>query len=86
MECSKCKFQNLEELQFRGKCVDPLQQSLDISGINFKEPQSYIPKHLADKILTTRNLVEGESKFLTVLFAVELTNRNKSKIYRRNLG
>jgi len=33
------------------------------------KPQSYIPQHLADKILATRSSIEGERKLLTVLFA-----------------
>ncbi len=32
-------------------------------------PQSFIPKHLADKILTSRRTLEGERKQVTVLFA-----------------
>ena len=33
------------------------------------EPRSYTPKHLADKILTSRSALEGERKQVTVLFA-----------------
>jgi class 3 adenylate cyclase/tetratricopeptide (TPR) repeat protein len=32
-------------------------------------PLSYTPKHLAEKILTTRSALEGERKLVTVLFA-----------------
>jgi len=32
-------------------------------------PESYIPKHLAEKILTSRSALEGERKQVTVLFA-----------------
>jgi class 3 adenylate cyclase len=32
-------------------------------------PQSYTPKHLAERILTSRSAVEGERKQVTVLFA-----------------
>jgi class 3 adenylate cyclase/tetratricopeptide (TPR) repeat protein len=35
----------------------------------FASPESYTPKHLADKILTSRGAVEGERKTVTVLFA-----------------
>ena len=34
-----------------------------------REPLSYTPKHLADKILTARSALEGERKQVTVLFA-----------------
>ena len=32
-------------------------------------PQTYTPKHLAEKILTSKNALEGERKQVTVLFA-----------------
>jgi class 3 adenylate cyclase/tetratricopeptide (TPR) repeat protein len=35
----------------------------------FGPPESYTPKHLADKILTSRSAFEGERKQVTVLFA-----------------
>src|SRR5712691_7855118 len=34
-----------------------------------RAPLAYTPKHLADKILTTRSALEGERKQVTVLFA-----------------
>jgi class 3 adenylate cyclase/tetratricopeptide (TPR) repeat protein len=34
-----------------------------------RDPRSYTPKHLAEKILTTRSALEGERKQVTVLFA-----------------
>ena len=37
--------------------------------IDYQQPQSYTPKHLADKILTTRSAIEGERKIVTVMFA-----------------
>src|SRR5215813_2345187 len=35
----------------------------------FATPESYTPKHLAEKILTSRSAIEGERKQVTVLFA-----------------
>jgi Double zinc ribbon len=35
----------------------------------FGSPDSYTPKHLAEKILTSRSALEGERKLVTVLFA-----------------
>jgi len=35
----------------------------------FKSPESYTPKHLAEKILTAKTALEGERKQVTVLFA-----------------
>jgi class 3 adenylate cyclase len=37
--------------------------------VDFEKPQSYTPKFLADKILTSRSSIEGERKVVTVLFA-----------------
>jgi class 3 adenylate cyclase len=34
-----------------------------------RDPRDYTPKHLADKILTSRSALEGERKQVTVLFA-----------------
>ncbi len=34
----------------------------------FSSPQAYTPKHLAEKILTSRDAIEGERKQVTVLF------------------
>src|SRR5215470_9371200 len=35
----------------------------------FSSPESYTPKHLAEKILTSKSALEGERKQITVLFA-----------------
>jgi class 3 adenylate cyclase len=35
----------------------------------FSSPASYTPKHLADRILTSKAALEGERKHVTVLFA-----------------
>jgi len=37
--------------------------------VDYSQPLSYTPKHLADKILAARTTVEGERKQVTVLFA-----------------
>jgi class 3 adenylate cyclase/tetratricopeptide (TPR) repeat protein len=39
------------------------------SGTRFGSPESYTPKHLAEKILTSKSALEGERKQVTVLFA-----------------
>ena len=40
-----------------------------VPPIDYLKPKSYTPKFLADKILTTRNAIEGELKLVTALFA-----------------
>jgi class 3 adenylate cyclase/tetratricopeptide (TPR) repeat protein len=39
------------------------------SATRYTSPESYTPKHLAEKILTSRTALEGERKQVTVLFA-----------------
>ena len=40
-----------------------------IPAPRFTSPESYTPRHLAEKILTSRAVLEGERKHVTVLFA-----------------
>jgi class 3 adenylate cyclase/tetratricopeptide (TPR) repeat protein len=44
-----------------------------LAGTQEREPLSYTPPHLAEKILTSRSALEGEHKQVTVLFC-DLTN------------
>jgi class 3 adenylate cyclase/tetratricopeptide (TPR) repeat protein len=43
--------------------------SLIADSSRFTSPQAYTPRHLAEKILTSRSALEGERKQVTVLFA-----------------
>ena len=43
--------------------------SLTVEPGRFTTPRSYIPRHLAEKILTSKSALEGERKQVTVLFA-----------------
>jgi len=40
-----------------------------VAAVKFASPETYTPKHLAEKILTSKNSLEGERKQVTVLFA-----------------
>jgi class 3 adenylate cyclase len=40
-----------------------------VPGPRFGPPESYTPKHLAERILTSKSALEGERKQVTVLFA-----------------
>ena len=69
--CPSCGFANPEGFAFCGKCgarvteaAPPLQ-----NAPAFASPQSYTPKHLAERILTSKAALEGERKQVTVLFA-----------------
>jgi class 3 adenylate cyclase/tetratricopeptide (TPR) repeat protein len=67
--CPKCNFPNPSDFMFCGKCATSLQRPKEALPIDYSSPQSYTPKFLAEKILTTRSAMEGERKLVTVLFA-----------------
>ena len=64
-----CGAKVLSSDKFCGDCRFDFRQGIEAPPIDFNQPQSYTPKHLADKILTTRSSIEGERKLMTVLFA-----------------
>jgi len=67
--CRKCGYQNPPQYKFCGDCGHDLGEPKETHAVDYTEPQSYTPKHLADKILTTRSSIEGEHKLVTVFFA-----------------
>ena len=66
--CPSCGIEAAAEARFCGGCGAALAVGAPATG-RFADPQAYTPKHLADKILTTRSQLEGERKLVTVLFA-----------------
>jgi class 3 adenylate cyclase len=69
ISCSKCGKPNPPGSKFCNECGIELKKPQAVAPVDFTKPQSYTPKHLADKILTTRSSIEGERKLVTVLFA-----------------
>ena len=69
VSCSKCGKPNPPGSKFCNECGNELKELQIGAPVDFTKPQSYTPKHLADKILTTRSSIEGEHKLVTVLFA-----------------
>ena len=67
MRCPACGFENASGIKFCGECGKPLAAAAKES--TQRDPRSYTPKHLAEKILTSRSALEGERKQVTVLFA-----------------
>ena len=63
--CESCGTANPPANKFCGQCGALLQKS---SIVTVPALQSYTPKHLADKILTSKVALEGERKQVTVLF------------------
>ena len=67
--CPECGIANRLGSQFCKKCGHDLTKLAEAPPVDYDYPQSYTPKFLADKILTTRSSIEGEHKLVTVLFA-----------------
>jgi len=67
--CPQCNSINPPDNRFCDKCGHELTRLEEALPIDYSQPQSYTPKFLADKILQTRSLIEGERKLVTVLFA-----------------
>ena len=63
--CPACGASNAPTQKFCGECGVPLS----VPGAKFDTPNAYTPKHLAEKILTSKAALEGERKQVTVLFA-----------------
>ena len=65
--CASCGAANAPEQKFCGECGRTL--SPDSAKAKLASPDSYTPKHLAERILTSKSALEGERKQVTVLFA-----------------
>jgi class 3 adenylate cyclase len=66
---SGCGSTHPPDSNFCNKCGQVLKAHGEAPPIDYEKPHSYTPKHLVDKILTTRSSIEGERKLVTVLFA-----------------
>jgi class 3 adenylate cyclase/predicted ATPase len=70
VSCPACGAGNLPGAKFCRKCGERQGAFERPSATRVSlEPRSYTPKHLAEKILTSRSALEGERKQVTVLFA-----------------
>ena len=68
LACPSCGFSNEAGEKFCGGCGQPLASPQQVAT-KFSSPEVYTPKHLAEKILTSKSALEGERKQVTVLFA-----------------
>src|SRR5438309_4248430 len=77
--CPACRAANAPTNKFCGECGAALTPAAApvahaapaapaATTARFASPQAYTPKHLADKILSSRSAIEGERKQVTVLF------------------
>jgi hypothetical protein len=67
--CASCGFANEPGIKFCGGCGAPLGTLPATATTKFASPDAYTPKHLAEKILTSKAALEGERKQVTVLVA-----------------
>jgi class 3 adenylate cyclase/predicted ATPase/ribosomal protein L40E len=68
LKCRVCGTELPIGAKFCFECGQSLSAQLPI-GSRFASPEVYTPKHLAEKILTSKSALEGERKQVTVLFA-----------------
>ena len=61
--CSSCGAELPAGARFCPQCARPVDADAE------RAPSAYTPKHLAERILTSRSALEGERKHVTVLFA-----------------
>src|SRR5438093_863399 len=64
MQCPACRHENPDAQKFCGECG----ARLAAAPARFASPAAYTPKHLAEKILTSKSAIEGERKQVTVMF------------------
>ena len=67
LRCNHCGTELPADANFCLKCGQPIGAAS--APVTERDPRAYTPKHLADKILTSRSALEGERKQVTVLFA-----------------
>jgi adenylate cyclase len=67
--CPACAQTNPPDHRFCGGCGAALQAAPASAPPPARDPRTYTPKHLADKILQSKSALEGERKQVTVLFA-----------------
>jgi class 3 adenylate cyclase/tetratricopeptide (TPR) repeat protein len=66
--CTHCGVQLSATAKFCSECAHPADPAAPSALLRLKTPEPYTPKHLAEKILTSRAALEGERKQVTVLF------------------
>jgi class 3 adenylate cyclase len=66
--CASCGAELPARAKFCNKCGTAVPTGVAMRP-RFASPEAYTPKHLAEKILTSKSALEGERKQVTVLFA-----------------
>ena len=66
--CANCGAQLSATAKFCHECAHPVTGHAVMQS-RFASPETYTPKRLAEKILTSKSALEDERKQVTVLFA-----------------
>ena len=61
LTCSSCSTALPADSRFCNKCGTPVAAAPGVQS-RFTSPESYTPKHLAEKILNSKTALEGEPK------------------------
>ena len=69
LRCSHCGAETPPDFRVCGHCGRSLQEAPAPPPPAAPERPVYTPKHLAEKILKSRSVLEGERRQVTVLFA-----------------
>jgi class 3 adenylate cyclase/tetratricopeptide (TPR) repeat protein len=70
--CPNCGESNRQAAKFCKNCGQAIAQTITTApstAAGIPSPDTYVPRHLAEKILASRHNLEGERKQVTVLFA-----------------
>lgn len=69
--CANCGFQLSPTANFCSECAHPTGYASSPASTKsrYSEPETYAPKHLAERILVSIGTLEGERKQVTALFA-----------------
>src|SRR4029077_7979486 len=68
-KCGKPKRQEAKYCRNCGQLINHTAEAATPTVLGVPSPESYVPRHLAEKILASRQSLEGERKQVTVLFA-----------------
>jgi class 3 adenylate cyclase/tetratricopeptide (TPR) repeat protein len=69
LACVNCGAQLSEIAKFCSECAHPAGPAVAPAPQRFGGPEAYTPRHLAERIITSKAALEGERKQVTVLFA-----------------
>src|SRR4029434_4768156 len=67
--CVNCGAQLSATAKFCSECAHPAGSAASPAPQRFGAPETYTPKHLAERIIDSKAALEGERKQVTVLFA-----------------